>query len=278
MNDAGNISPSTLIMVTAMNKNKIIDVVMKFLKLNFISVLSFFLGGIFVLCFMKVDKYSDSVSAFANTIMAVAAVIGLVFARKWKRDATKDKVIDRCVKILSVYLLDIKKIFVPALHIKVNEVWFNSFKVKDATTYKDVVFMKKMASNYVGLIKRESELYTELVSDLEYLKLLSWCVKKEHQEAIDKIKNSMKVIIAKDQELLALTNIVFGMWNLNVYDDDTSKGHTDFVFNISKDHRIDMALELIPKMIREREDLNSLIESLLSKQLNVFSFIEQVEH
>ncbi|HAS1148278.1 TPA: hypothetical protein I3783_003531 [Enterobacter cloacae] len=83
-----------------MNIYKTIDVVIKFVKVNFISILSFFLGCIFVLCFIKSDKYSDSISAFANTIMAIAAVIGLVFARKWKRDATKDKVIDRCAQIL----------------------------------------------------------------------------------------------------------------------------------------------------------------------------------
>ncbi|HFR0303801.1 TPA: hypothetical protein ACHTY3_004725 [Klebsiella pneumoniae] len=261
-----------------MNSYKTTDVVIKFFKVNFISMLSFFLGGVLVLCFVKTDKLSDSISALANVVMAFAAIMGLVFAKKWKRDATKDKVIDRCVKILSVHLLDIRKAFVPAVHVKVSEAWFTSFTKKDAIKYKDVVSLKKIASSYVAIIKRESELYTELVSDLEYLKLLSWYVKEEHNEVIEKIKTSMKDIVAKDQELLALINIVFGMWGINVYDDDTSKGHTDFVYNISKDSRVKSAVQLIPQMIREREDFNTLIESLLSKQLNVFSFIEQIEH
>ncbi|MCK7131750.1 hypothetical protein [Enterobacter bugandensis] len=261
-----------------MNSYKTTDVVIKFFKVNFISMLSFFLGGVLVLCFVKTDKLSDSISALANVVMAFAAIMGLVFAKKWKRDATKDKVIDRCVKILSVHLLDIREAFVPAVHVKVSEAWFTSFTKKDAIKYKDVFSLKKIASSYVAIIKRESELYTELVSDLEYLKLLSWYVKEEHNEVIEKIKTSMKDIVAKDQELLALINIVFGMWGINVYDDDTSKGHTDFVYNISKDSRVESAVQLIPQMIREREDLNTLIESLLSKQLNVFSFIEQIEH
>lgn len=253
------------------------DTFTKLISKKLQSILSFFFGVILVLCFVKTDKLSDSISALANVVMAFAAIMGLIFAKRWKRDATKDKVIDRCVKILSVHLLDVKKIFVPAMHIKIIEVWFHFFTVNDTATYKDVVSLKKIASTYVGLIKRESELYTEFVSELEYLKLLSWDVKKEHSEEIDKIRTNMKNIITKDQELLTLINIVFGMWNLNVYDSDETKGHTELTFNISRDPRVEMALKLIPEITRERENLQTLIEGMLSKQLNVFSFIEQSE-
>ena len=265
-------------MVATMKFKTTANVIIKFVREGFLSILSFFFGVILVLCFVKTDKLSDSISALANVVMAFAAIMGLVFAKRWKRDATKDKVIDRCVKILSVHLLDIKKNFVPALHISVFNVWFSSFVKKDVTTYKDVRSMKKMASNYVGLIKKESEIYTEFVSELEYLKILSWDVKKEHIEEVDKIRTYMRGIIAKDQELLALINIVFGMWNLNVYNDDESKAFTELPFNLSRDPRVEMALKLIPEMTRERENLQALIEDMLSKQLNVFSFIEQVGH
>ncbi|OFN64326.1 hypothetical protein [Klebsiella quasipneumoniae] len=278
MNEADNLSKSMLIMVATMKFNKAVDVIIKFVRVNLSSILSFFFGVILVLCFVKTDKLSDSISALANVVMAFAAIMGLVFAKRWKRDATKDKVIDRCVKILSVHLLDIKKNFVPALHISVFNVWFSSFVKKDVTTYKDVRSMKKMASNYVGLIKKESEIYTEFVSELEYLKILSWDVKKEHIEEVDKIRMYMRGIIAKDQELITLINIVFGMWNLNVYNDDESKAFTELPFNLSRDPRVEMALKLIPEMTRERENLQALIEDMLSKQLNVFSFIEQVGH
>lgn len=278
MNEADNLSKSMLIMVATMKFNKAVDVIIKFVRVNLSSILSFFFGVILVLCFVKTDKLSDSISALANVVMAFAAIMGLVFAKRWKRDATKDKVIDRCEKILSVHLLDIKKNFVPALHISVFNVWFSSFVKKDVTTYKDVRSMKKMASNYVGLIKKESEIYTEFVSELEYLKILSWDVKKEHIEEVDKIRMYMRGIIAKDQELITLINIVFGMWNLNVYNDDESKAFTELPFNLSRDPRVEMALKLIPEMTRERENLQALIEDMLSKQLNVFSFIEQVGH
>lgn len=278
MNEADNLSKSMLIMVATMKFNKAVDVIIKFVRVNLSSILSFFFGVILVLCFVKTDKLSDSISALANVVMAFAAIMGLVFAKRWKRDATKDKVIDRCEKILSVHLLDIKKNFVPALHISVFNVWFSSFVKKDVTTYKDVRSMKKMASNYVGLIKKESEIYTEFVSELEYLKILSWDVKKEHIEEVDKIRMYMRGIIAKDQELITLINIVFGMWNLDVYNDDESKAFTELPFNLSRDPRVEMALKLIPEMTRERENLQALIEDMLSKQLNVFSFIEQVGH
>ncbi|WP_124045217.1 hypothetical protein [Klebsiella pneumoniae] len=86
---------------------------------------------------------SDSISALANVVMAFAAILGLVFAKKWKRDATKDKVIDRSIQILSVHLLDINKYFVPALHINVFQFWFTSFMDKVPTTYKFVRSMKR---------------------------------------------------------------------------------------------------------------------------------------
>ncbi len=275
MNEADNLSKSMLIMVATMKFNKAVDVIIKFVRVSLSSILSFFFGVILVLCFVKTDKLSDSISALANVVMAFAAIMGLVFAKRWKRDATKDKVIDRCVKILSVHLLDIKKNFVPALHISVFNVWFSSFVKKDVTTYKDVRSMKKMASNYVGLIKKESEIYTEFVSELEYLKILSWDVKKEHIEEVDKIRMYMRGIIAKDQELITLINIVFGMWNLNVYNDDESKAFTELPFNLSRDPRVEMALKLIPEMTRERENLQALIEDMLSKQLNVFHLLNK---
>ncbi|WP_317473730.1 hypothetical protein [Cronobacter sakazakii] len=277
MDEAVNLLRTILIMVANMKYTTTFTLIIKFLSKNLKPILSFFFGVILVLCFVKTDKLSDSISALANVVMAFAAIMGLVFAKRWKRDATKDKVIDRCVKILSVHLLDIRKDFVPALHVSVFNVWFSSFVEKEVTTYKDVRSMKKMASNYVGLIKKESEIYTEFVSELEYLKLLSWDVKKEHSEQIDKIRTHMKNIVTKDQELLTLINIVFGMWNLNVYENDESKAHTELTFNISKDPRVEMALKLIPEITRERENLQTLIEGMLSKQLNVFSFIEQSE-
>ncbi len=261
-----------------MNSYKKTDVVMKFFKVNYISILSFLLGGILVLCFVKTDKVSDSISALANVVMAFAAILGLVFAKKWKRDATKDKVIDRSIQILSVHLLDINKYFVPALHINVFQFWFTSFMDKVPTTYKFVRSMKKMASNYLGFIEKESEVYTKFVSEIEYLKLLSWDIKKEHREVVDEIQIAMKNIIAKDQELLALINSIFGMWNISVYNDDESKAYTELQHNLSNNPIVQMCINLIPVMIREREDLQKLLEDMLSKQLNVFTFIEQVEH
>ena len=278
MNEAGNIFQLIIIMVTTMNIYKTIDVVIKLVKVNFISILSFFLGGIFVLCFIKTDKYSDSISAFANTIMAIAAVIGLVFARKWKRDATKDKVIDRCVQILSVHLLDVNKYFVPTLHINVFKFCFSSFVDKAPTSYKFVRSMRKMACNIAGLIEKESEVYTKFASEIQYLQLLSWDIKKEHKTEIDAIKTAMKNIIEKDQELLAIINSVFGLWNISVYNDDESKAYTELQHNLSNNPIVQMGINLIPVLIREREDLQKLLEDMLSKQLNVFTFIEQVEH
>jgi hypothetical protein len=105
--------------------------------------MAFFLGMIFVLCFIKNDKYSDSISAIANTIMAIAAIMGLVFAKKWKRDATKDKVIDKCIKILSVYLFDIKRHFVATPYMSIFKTWFGSLVQKDTVSYRDIIQIKK---------------------------------------------------------------------------------------------------------------------------------------
>lgn len=265
-------------MVSYMNISKGFDVVVKFLKMNSISILFFLLGVVFALCFIKSEKYSDSISAFANTVMAMAAVIGLVFARKWKRDATKDKVIDKCVQILSTHLLDVNKYFVPALHIKVFEFCFSSFVDNVPTTYKFVRTMRKMAANLVGLIEKESEVYTKFASEIEYLKLLSWDIKMEHKEEIAKVKSAMKGIIAKDQELLAIINTIFGLWNISVYHNDESKAYTELEHNLSKSPIVKMGIDLIPVIIREREDLHKVLEGILSKKLNVFSFIEQIEH
>ncbi|MCK6993314.1 hypothetical protein [Enterobacter asburiae] len=261
-----------------MSNKQVVDKSIKFVRDYAISFLSFALGVIVVLCFVKSDKYSDSISALANTIMAIAAIMGLVFARKWKRDATKDKVIEKCIKILSVYLFDARKYFVSTLHMSVFKFWFESFTKKEITTYKDVSQMKKMALNYVDSLKKEREIYTELTSDLEYFKLLSWDVKEEHKDSVDKIKKGMNDILNKELELITFIDVIFGMWNMSAYRDDEGKEHKDLTFNISKNPIIDSALQLIPDIVRLKEDMNKSIEELLNKKLNVFSFIEQIEY
>lgn len=272
------LSKSMSSMVFIMISKNIFNRVVEFLRVNKIVIIAFFLGMIFVLCFIKNDKYSDSISAIANTIMAIAAILGLVFARKWKRDATKDKVIDKCIKILSVYLFEVRLNFVPAMHMGVFKIWFESFTNKEISTYKDVIQIKKMVSNYVRFIKKENEIYTEFASDLEYLKLLSWDVKENHKPLVEEIEKLMKLIIAKEHELLTFIDVIFGMWNLSVYNDDESKGHTALTFNISKNPIVEAGFKLIPEIIRLKEDLNNCLEELLGKNLNVFTFIEQVEH
>ncbi|AKM87214.1 hypothetical protein ACP3PD_07950 [Enterobacter ludwigii] len=261
-----------------MSNKQVVDKSIKFVRYHAISFLSFALGVIVVLCFVKSDKYSDSISALANAIMAIAAIMGLVFARKWKRDATKDKVIDKCIKILSVYLFDARKYFVSTMNMSVFKFWFESFTKKEITTYKDVSQMKKMALNYVDSLKKEREIYTELTSDLEYFKLLSWDVKEEHKDLVDKIKKSMNDILNKELELITFIDVIFGMWNMSAYRDDENKGHKDLTFNISKNPIIASALQLIPEIVRLKEDMDKLIEELLNKELNVFSFIEQIEN
>lgn len=272
------LSNSISSMVFIMSSKNIVNRVVEFLRVNKVVIIAFFLGMIFVLCFVKSDKYSDSISALANTIMAIAAIMGLVFARKWKRDATKDKVIDKCIKILSVYLFDARKYFVSTLNMSVFNFWFESLTKKEITTYKDVSQMKKMALNYIDSLKKEREIYTELTSDLEYFKLLSWDVKEEHKDLVNKIKKNMNDILNKELELITFIDVIFGMWNMSAYRDDEDKGHKDLTFNISKNPIIASALQLIPDIVRLKEDMDKLIEELLNKELNVFSFIEQIEN
>ncbi|MCK7245059.1 hypothetical protein [Enterobacter asburiae] len=261
-----------------MNNKQVLDVSIKFVRTHAISLLSFALGVIVVLCFVKSEKYSDSISALANAIMAIAAIMGLVFARKWKRDATKDKVIEKCIKILSVYLFEVRRYYVTALYMNVYKFWLESLIKKQVISFEDVFGMKKTVSKYVDHIKKENKTYTELVSDLEYLRLLSWGVKEEHKGLVDKLKNTMGDILEKEYELLAYIDVILGMWNLSAYNDDENKGHKALTFNCSQSPSFSSPLKLIPEITKLKEDLNKLIDELLNKELNVFSFIEQIEY
>lgn len=131
-----------------MNLRLDIGRVMKYLKTNIKYFIAFIIGIILTLCFTGSVKFTDSISAIANSIMAVAAILGLIFARQWKREATKDKVIDRCIKILSVNFFDIKNHYVSTLYINVIGVWFKSFVTNKSTSFDDVVKMKDRAGNF----------------------------------------------------------------------------------------------------------------------------------
>ncbi|WP_431140173.1 hypothetical protein [Enterobacter mori] len=189
--------------------------------------------------------------------------------------------------VLTEYLFQIKTAvraipsktyFVATPYISIFKTWFGSLVQKDSVSYRDIIQIKKMVSSYFESMKQENKVFTEFTSDLEYFKLLSWDVKEEHKDIVSKIKNVMRDIISKENELLTFIDVVFGMWNLSVYNDDDSKGSKELSFNISNSPVIGSALQLIPEITRLKEDLNVLIEDLLKKELNVFSFIEQIEN
>jgi len=274
MNEADNLSKSMLIMVATMKFNKAVDVIIKFVRVNLSSILSFFFGAIFVLCFIKTDKWSDSISAIANTVMALAAIMGLVFARKWKRDATKDKVIERCVNIMTNVIPDIKRIFVPTIHVKMSEVFLKNIKERKSTDFKLARELRNSLKSYNVIMGKGSELLNLFNADLKYVKALSWKVNESIAQDLDNYRKILSSIISKQFELLTYVIVIVSYWNLNVVDGDDSKAYDNLSWDMSNNDFIDKSLMLCSEIIRLKEDLNTLIERMTIEEMSIFDVFE----
>lgn len=261
-------------MVIAMNWNKAVDVVVKFARVNLISFLSFLFGIIFVLCFIKTDKLSDSVSALANAIMAMAAIIGLVFARKWKRDATKDKVIDKCVHIMTVIIPDIKRLYVPTLHVKMAQTFLIKMKENQSTDFKHARELRNTLRSYNILMVQCSESLSLFKADLKYVKTLSWKVNEKINPDLTTYSNFLSTIASKQFELITYIIVIVNYWGLSMTDGDDSEADDNLTKNLSDDEFVDMCLKLCAEIIRLKEDLNKLILRINIETLSVFDVFE----
>lgn len=263
-----------LMMVITMNFNKIVDIVVKFLRVNLISILSFFFGILSVLCFIKTDKLSDSISALANAIMALAAILGLVFARKWKRDATKDKVIDKCVSIMTNIIPDIKRIYVPTVYVKITQTFLNNIKSRKSTDFKLARELCNSLKSYNVIMGKGSESLNLLSADLKYVKTLSWLVRKNIEPDLDNYKKILSSITSKEFELLTYVIVIVSYWNLYVVDGDDSKAYDSLTWDMSNNDFVDKSLMLCSEIIQLKEDLNTLIERMKIEEMSIFDVFE----
>ncbi|MEH3607249.1 hypothetical protein POW08_06145 [Enterobacter kobei] len=257
-----------------MKLNEAVDVIIKFVRVNLSSILSFFFGAIFVLCFVKTDKWSDAISAIANTVMAFAAIMGLVFARKWKRDATKDKVIEKCVNIMTSVIPDIKRVFVPTIHVKISEVFLKNIKERKSTDFKLARELRNSLKSYNVIMGKGSESINLFNADLKYVKALSWKVNESIAQDLDNYRKILSSIISKQFELLTYVTVIVSYWNLYVVDGDDSKAYDNLSWDMSNNDYVDKSLILCSEIIRLKEDLNTLIERMAIEEMSIFDVFE----
>lgn len=257
-----------------MSNKQMVDESIKFVRTHAISFVSFALGVILVLCFVKSDKYSDSISALANAIMAMVAIMGLVFARKWKRDATKDKVIDKCVNMMTVVIPDIKRIYVPTVYVKIAETLLSNIKKSKSTDYKLARELRNSLKSYNAIMGKGSDALNLLSADLKYVKTLSWKVSKSVEQDLDNYRNILSSITTKEFELLTYVIGISSYWNLYIFDSDDSKAYDNLTWDLSNDDFVDKSLKLCSDIIRLKEDLNNLIEHMNIEEMSIFEVFE----
>lgn len=226
---------------------------------------------------VDLGKATDWISAIADFVMACVAIIGIIFAGKWKIDATKDKVIDRGIKILSIHLPEINNIYCPPMQITVIKSWLESLTKKNITEYSKIHSMKPIAIDYNHFIQRQDDIYANFTSDLEHIKILSWDVNKEYKAAINEIQTLMQSIKTDEFVLFSYISIILSYWNLGISDATEKKAYIGVVWNLSNDQKVHNALDLTNKIMQKKKELSVAVKTLSDKKLDVFSFIKQVK-
>lgn len=257
-----------------MKPNKFFSSIIRKLRLIIVPLLTFLLGMVAVLCFVNGDKFSDGVSALANTIMALAAILGLVFARKWKHDATKDKVIDKCIEIMTVVMPDIKKTYVPSDNIKKTHAILTRFKENKLTNSKDAHEFRNSFRYYYDSMKRGVNILNLYRTDLKFIKTLSWKINKKLEDDLSNYKKILESIRNKEDQLLTFTVVLLTYWGLSPFDGEICKEFESSEYNFSNNDFVDDCLKLCDEIINLKEELSKLVQKIDFEEMSIFDVFE----
>lgn len=236
-----------------------------------------FFGFIIVMLiyFMKLElgSLTDWISAFANIAMAFIAWNGFLIAKNWKRDATQELAISRCLTILSTTLPNIQKNMLFTLFENTLKHWLDSLKSTNIVGFDRIQFIHGIAKSFSSTNNISSTCYTDLVSEYGNLCHLSWKVKDAKKDSFFKIITDVKAINSKQVELVTLLQIIFGYWGVTITDIETKK-YDMLTWDLSKNEIVIKALEVAIEIIRLKEDLAKGLEDFNVKDSSIFDVFE----
>ncbi|EPL9864995.1 hypothetical protein WJF69_004572 [Klebsiella aerogenes] len=216
---------------------------------------------------------TDAFSAIADVSMALFALLGLLVAKKWQREATQSKGIDLSISILTESIPLINGLILPIVYIKISESYLLSFKKDTNISFNKCRAFRNGMKGYGDIVSRESKALVKLRTELKHLNVVSWSVTCKYKEKFEQYKKLLTECITKEHELEVHIRTIIANWNLNFTDDDL-KAYTEITWNLSDNYNVDEGIKLCNEIVRIKEDIYEHLKTMNIDNLSIFDVFE----
>lgn len=246
-----------------------------FIQKNSIVVIVLVLVIISIILIKANYSYSitDAFSAIADVSMALFALLGLLVAKKWQREATQSKGIDLSVSILTESVPLINGLILPIVYIKISESYLLSFKKDKNIDFNKCRAFRNGMKGYGDIVSRESKALVKLRTDLKHLNIVSWSVTSKYKGYIDQYIKLLTECIKREHELEICIRAIIASWNISFTDDD-SEAYTDLTWNLSDNYNVNEGLRLCSEIVKVKEELYEHLKIMNLDNVSIFDVFE----
>lgn len=219
---------------------------------------------------------TDWISAIANGVIAIITMFGYFLARNWKREATKEIMVENGIKILVEIMPNIKWGSSNTLHIMLIKNCLDRMEKMESVNYRDINELYFTAKSYKGSHRANSKVYLSFLMELKKLHHLAWNINKDKETNWNLIKDCIKKDFSDELELITTIEIVLWYWGLKLDDDNFKKleegdGSSAFLKdNIHFKNAIDITL----RVIRNKENIAEQFKKLDIENITIFDLFE----
>ena len=242
-------------------------------KINSIFIITTIIITLYFLPKKGTSSITDWISSISDAFVAFSAVVGLLIARQWKREATQSKVIDHCIILTTQLIPMIKSQFVPSFNETIGKRLLMKYKQCDYVDVRKIVFLRDAMNPYNNSLSDKRRISTNIQTNLKNITALSWKVKGYLTSDFNKLIKDLSKIEDKELELLTILSMITSYWNVKFDDDDATK-HYHITWNLADNDYVNDALRLCDEIIRLKEDLNHLIEKIGIHEKSIFEVFE----
>lgn len=224
----------------------------------------------------SMSTVTDWISAGSDIVVAIIAFLGYFLAKDWKREATKEAVIENAMKLLTDTLPKIKSIASDYVHITTIKDWLERVLKKESVNYNDINELYMISRRFNESHNKIASSLVEYFSEIKKNRHLSWKVNKDKDEIINAIQSDIWKIYIDELQLLASMQTILKDWGVKFSDPNFVKLKDDgnTITAIKNHENLHNANNLATRIFRTKEDIVRKFEELNIDDITIFDLFE----
>lgn len=242
----------------------------------------YFLGGVislFLLVWFLIkhsignNDLTNWIIALANVVMATAAIIGVFFAKKWKQQATTDKVIEFGGDFLVVVLSNLQHVSASAYELNRIKNILSTVKSYELITPQNTIALFEHCRFFLKDSDDYFEAYRGVSTKDQQIRHLGWTISKKYD-----LKHN--VLINSSFDVYDLARLV--KYEINMFfnylghdferlSKDVFHGELETV-SLSELHNIDGFIEAVDEILKAKHLINDSLQYIRKENPTLFDY------